>query len=244
VFNNKRSKNIYCSVVTLLFAIVQSQLTVAATQMYFVHNDQLGTPVAVTDQSQAVVWEADKKPFGESVITGTVGENTRFPGQLFDEETGLHYNYYRDYDPSLGRYIQSDPIGITRNYSDPKIQMAIKQGIPIIFMDEPESYSPNHSYGYASQNPLSGIDPFGLENIRTTIANNAAGLPNFRPGQKKNHDCKAVCNFKYQLVCTAAGVGAGIATKNPLAGAAVGGSCMFVKLLVCNKKCDEECPVG
>jgi RHS repeat-associated protein len=106
----------------------------AGVNIYFVHNDHLGTPVAVTDQSQAVVWEADKKPFGESVTTGTIGENTRFPGQLFDEETGLHYNYFRDYDPSLGRYIQSDRLGL---------------------FDGPNTYT------YAYDNPLSYTDPTG-----------------------------------------------------------------------------------
>ena len=46
------------------------------------------------------------------MVTEAVVNNLRLPGQYFDEETGLHYNYFRDYDPSLGRYIESDPIGL------------------------------------------------------------------------------------------------------------------------------------
>ena len=41
-----------------------------------------------------------------------ITNNLRFPGQYYDQETGLHYNYFRDYDPSTGRYIQSDLIGL------------------------------------------------------------------------------------------------------------------------------------
>jgi len=69
----------------------------------FVHNDHLGTPVAMTDPSGTVVWRATKTPFG----TTTVAEdpdgdgqpltlNVRFPGQYYDAETGMHYNWHRE----------------------------------------------------------------------------------------------------------------------------------------------------
>ena len=61
----------------------------------------------------AEVWRIAARPFGETVaITATAANDNRFPGQVFDAESGLHYNYFRDYDPSLGRYLQSDPIGL------------------------------------------------------------------------------------------------------------------------------------
>ncbi len=57
------------------------------------------------------------------------------PGQYFDQETGLHYNYFRDYDPTTGRYIESDPIGLGGGLN---------------------------TYEYAKQNPLRISDPWGL----------------------------------------------------------------------------------
>ena len=85
----------------------------AATTVYWVHTDHLGTPKAMTDDTATVVWEAWHEPFGKATETIAVEElQVRFPGQYEDAETGLHYNYFRYYDPGTGRYSTSDPIGL------------------------------------------------------------------------------------------------------------------------------------
>ena len=91
----------------------------APATLYFIHPDHLGTPRVIVNASNTVVWRWDSAdPFGSLPPNsnpsglGTFTFNLRFPGQYFDQETNLHYNYYRDYDPATGRYIQSDPIGL------------------------------------------------------------------------------------------------------------------------------------
>jgi RHS repeat-associated protein len=86
---------------------------------YYVHLDHLQTPRFLTNLSAAIVWRARREAFGttlsESDADGdgiAVTFNVGFPGQYYDSEGELQYNYRRGYDPSTGRYIQSDPIGL------------------------------------------------------------------------------------------------------------------------------------
>ncbi|MDM0037168.1 RHS repeat-associated core domain-containing protein, partial [Variovorax sp. J22P271] len=83
-----------------------------------------------------IVWEGDYKAFGKAKATSFDGftNNIRFQGQYFDEETGLHYNRYRYYDPIAGRYVSKDPIGL-------------KGGL--------------NTFGYLN-NPTQGVDRLGL----------------------------------------------------------------------------------
>jgi len=81
--------------------------------VYYFHNDHLGTPQVLTNDSQGVAWKAVYTPFGGAVPSIQTVENPfRFPGQYYDSETGLHYNYFRYYNPQTGRYITPDPIGL------------------------------------------------------------------------------------------------------------------------------------
>jgi RHS repeat-associated protein len=96
----------------------------------------------VTNAANAIVWRWDSDPFGAAAPDedpdGDANRfefNLRFPGQYYDRETNLHYNYFRDYDPQTGRYVQSDPIGL-------------RGGI--------------NTYSYVGGNPLSYTDPLGL----------------------------------------------------------------------------------
>ena len=95
--------------------IDRADAAVAQGQLYYVHTDHLGTPQVMTDEAGSVVWRATYDPFGDATVSvNTVALNVRFPGQYYDAETGLHYNYFRYYDPETGRYITSDPIGLDR----------------------------------------------------------------------------------------------------------------------------------
>lgn len=104
----------------------------AFAETYYFHNDHLGTPQALTSDSQQIVWRGDYQPFGDvEESVNTVTQNLRFPGQYFDQETRLHYNLFRDYDTDLGRYIESDPIGLVGGLSTYSYAL----GNPVLYSD-------------------------------------------------------------------------------------------------------------
>ncbi len=104
--------------------------------IYYIHDDQQGTPQKMTNAAQTVVWDLIQDPFGNTVsLTGTATNNLRFPGQYFDGETGFNYNLNRTFDPTTDRYMQADPIGLAGGI-DP--------------------------YVYVTGDPLNATDPQGL----------------------------------------------------------------------------------
>jgi RHS repeat-associated protein len=116
----------------------------------YIHADHLDTPRLIANQAGQSVWRWNNDdPFGGNVANenpsglGAFTFNLRYPGQYFDAETNQHYNLYRDYSPEIGRYVESDPVGLLGGIN---------------------------TYGYGRQNPISRIDPSGLFDITYSFA--------------------------------------------------------------------------
>ncbi|MEL7940630.1 RHS repeat-associated core domain-containing protein [Pseudomonas delhiensis] len=117
------------------------------TRVLYLHSDHLDTPRLASDDDQRLVWQWQSDAFGNGLPSSPDNTvvNLRFPGQYYDAESGLHYNYFRDYDPQTGRYVESDPIGLDGGLN---------------------------TYAYVGSNPVRLIDPNGLS---PTIGAGAAG---------------------------------------------------------------------
>lgn len=111
--------------------------------------DHLERPIMMTDESRNVVWQASYLPFGEvRSITGTATLNQRFPGQWYQLETGLAYNWHRHYDPSIGRYLQPDPLGMPDGPSrwayakNSPLMLTDREGLQIVSRNLPKPNTP------------------------------------------------------------------------------------------------------
>lgn len=127
-----------------------------AVSVYNVHSDQIATPRLITQQDHTIVWRWDgAEAFGATAPDqnpsnlGTFAYNQRFPGQTYDNETGLFQNWNREYNARLGRYTQSDPIGLAGGIN---------------------------TFLYVDGDPLSNFDPEGLDAAAMSLP---AAVPSF-----------------------------------------------------------------
>ena len=113
-----------------------------------VHTDYLTTPRIVTSGG-SIVWQwRNDNPYGNNLAQGNIEFNLRFAGQYYDAESGLHYNIHRTYNPEIGRYMQSDPLGLSAG---------------------------SNTYNYVGRNPFDAVDPDGKVAILIPIIGGVAG---------------------------------------------------------------------
>jgi len=140
---DSRGKRTLQQTIDLIYLDDQPIAQITNGAISYLETDHLGTPrLAADPATNAWQWEwnffgstfGDHEPIQSE--TDGIEVSLRYPGQQYDAETGLHYNYFRDYEPGTGRYVESDPIGL-------------KGGIS--------------TFSYVLQNPMSGSDPLGLQ---------------------------------------------------------------------------------
>jgi RHS repeat-associated protein len=134
----------------------------------YVHPDHLDRPVAMTASGgPAIAWAAKYDPFGNVVsITSPTAMPLRFPGQYFQIEDGLSYNWHRNYDPSLGRYSQADPLG---------------------FVDGPNKYA------YVKSSPVMKVDVDGRMKVGPMSTPENPNGPKQCEWSERRKECHDIC---------------------------------------------------
>ena len=170
----------------LALAVVGAACGGPAVSLAWVHTDYLGKPLVVTNSptdgsAPAKIWTATYEPFGLATPntdpSGTGNHFTldlRFPGQIYDAETGMHYNFYRTYDAATGRYLESDPIASSDATYDRGVWRWTSTKSPLFV-------APDNLYAYALSDPIDFKDFTGLSTLQARLmaaiaTGNAAAL--------------------------------------------------------------------
>jgi RHS repeat-associated protein len=154
-----------------------ADLDTASPKLYYVASDHLSRPVMMTDDTKAIVWQATFLPFGAvHTITGSAANDNRFPGQYYQLESGLNYNWHRQYDPSLGRYTQPDPLGLI----DGPSRYAYAKNSPLVYTD-PKGLAVYYKCR-AAEIALGLVEHCWLET--DTKSGGMGGNPDISPGQE------------------------------------------------------------
>jgi RHS repeat-associated protein len=171
-------------------AVLQPGASSTANKVNYLVADRLGTPQLASNSAGATSWETTLQPFGTTgIISGSITQNLRLPGQNVDVETGFNYNLSRDYMPSLGRYLESDPFGLIGGANP---------------------------FSYVSQRPLVLTDPLGLWEITITGGEGIAGQISFGNNGGTGGWWQSLFNGQWNLGADV-GVGGGASISlNPL----------------------------
>ncbi|HGJ9330250.1 TPA: RHS repeat domain-containing protein, partial [Pseudomonas aeruginosa] len=201
--------------------------------LLYLHGDHLDTPRLATDASGQIAWQWQSDAFGrgEALSQGSTQINLRFPGQYYDAESGLHYNYFRDYDPETGRYVESDPVETLRKLNNP--EMTFLNSGESMLQATPyweHGFTPNHNYTYSDNNPTAKSDKHGLSPNPT---DNLIYTPD------TNCTCTLECKKKFTGNGKSFLVGA-LCSKatTPFFGGVV---CNSTIVMICGASCNQEC---
>ncbi|EPO5509265.1 RHS repeat domain-containing protein, partial [Pseudomonas aeruginosa] len=201
--------------------------------LLYLHGDHLDTPRLATDASGQIAWQWQSDTFGrgEALSQGSTQVNLRFPGQYYDAESGLHYNYFRDYDPETGRYVESDPVETLRKLNNP--EMTFLNSGESMLQATPyweHGFTPNHNYTYSDNNPTAKSDKHGLSPNPT---DNLIYTPD------TNCTCTLECKKKFTGNGKSFLVGA-LCSKatTPFFGGVV---CNSTIVMICGASCSQEC---
>ncbi|MEU2391289.1 DUF6531 domain-containing protein [Streptomyces sp. NPDC007369] len=162
--------------------IAQTERVLSETQgviderFFAIVTDLIGAPRELVDEDGAIVWRTRSTLWGSTTWNSDASAYTplRFPGQYYDPESGLHYNYFRSYDPDTARYFSPDPLGLAPSPN------------PVAYVHNPHHWA----------DPL-GLSPYDLEDLGGGWYRSREGL-DYGPGHNGEHRIQHVMQHAHE----------------------------------------------